>query len=471
MKKGCNDMLSSEINIRLRRLKSIKGKGSVNKKIELLQEYMKDDIFLKFIQYTLDSRKHYNIKQLPLLDEFNFKNMQESEKALENILIFLNELSLNRGCSDHEKNKLVNMITSRDLYDVVSTILSKSLNCGCSITTVNKARPNTVEDFPYMRCSTIAKISNIKYPAIVQEKMNGEYIAIIIKNKKVVHRTRDGSFLDLKGYFSSDFSAIKSDTVLMGEILATDPKTGEYLSRTESNGIMLKAQTGSITEDQVKSINIVLWDCVSYDTFMNTSTAEPVKYVNRLYELNSIIKNINNPAIKVVNGIKVSDYDQVVNYYNKIVAENKEGVVLKDLTNVFKNGTAVDLIKIKPVRDADMKIVSWEYGDVDKKYRHCMGSITIESKDGSISCSCGSGFKDSERGYLGTDDNGNLIVGMDQDALTFWNNSIGKIVEVHFAEVMEKDDDNGQMSLYNCVFKRFRSDKSVADTTNRICNQ
>ena len=39
---------------------------------------------------------------------------------------------------------------------------------------------------PYMRCSTIAKHNNIKYPAMVQLKADGAFVNVIVENGKVV---------------------------------------------------------------------------------------------------------------------------------------------------------------------------------------------------------------------------------------------------------------------------------------------
>ncbi len=451
------------INDRIRRLRSIKGKGSAAIKKDLLQEYLADPAFLQVTQFTLDSRKHYNVTDLP---DFVQSTVGTS---LDDALDYLEFLSTKRGCTDFEKDKLITLAgSSKPIYDVVKMILSKTLDCGCGAVSINKARPNTVEIFPYMRCSTISKISNINFPAIVQEKLNGEYIAIIKKDGKILHRTRNGNYLDLKGRFFQQFMECEYDNcVFMGEILALD-ENGKYMSREASNGIMSKAIHGTLSEEEADSIEIVLWDIVSLDHFNDDDLLGRIIYKTRFERLKHWIDKSNLLHVALVEYKIVDTYEDAVKFFQHMVELGHEGAVLKDFSNIFKNTTSTTQIKLKPVKDADLRLVEWNYGEKDKKYRYCMGSLTFETEDGGIIVDCGSGYTDKQRGYLGKDDNGNVIQGMDIKQRQYWDSQVGKIHELMFSEVCKDKKRPDKDSLYLPIYSEPRPDKFDADTTKHV---
>jgi hypothetical protein len=193
----------------LQRIDNLKATRGSNAKKTLLEEYLTDELFLRAVQYTLDSRKHYNIS----LENFpEFKESSKVNASIDDVFKYLDFLANKRGCTDFEKDKLHSLAcSSKDIYDITSIILKKSLDCGAGATTINAVRPDTVEIFPYMRCSTIAHVGKITYPAFVQEKLNGEYIAVIKEGDRVYHRTRNGSYLDLKGRFVQQFKECEYD--------------------------------------------------------------------------------------------------------------------------------------------------------------------------------------------------------------------------------------------------------------------
>jgi ATP-dependent DNA ligase len=450
-------------NAVLDRLDNLKKLSKTNDKKVLLKEYLEDSDFLRFVELTLDTRKNYNVTELPEYKESGFTY------SLKDLYQYFDYLANKRGCKDFEKEQLFSIACSHPtLYNIAKTILNKTLDCGCGAITINKVRPDTVEIFPYCRCSLVEEIGNIQYPAIVQEKLDGEYISVIVdRHNKVYHRTRSGNYLDLKGRFVKQFIDYGAyDCVYTGEIIATD-KDGNYLSRDESNGLVLKAQSGTLTEEEADSFVIILWDVIGQKQFFNTSDIPEEQrgnYQARFAVLNDFFNETNPLNVKLVDYKIVYNYDEVIEFYKEKLEEGKEGVILKDFRLIFKNHTSKLQIKIKPFKTCELKMLSWVYGDSESKYRYCMGSVKCGSVDELILVDVGGGYSDKFRGYLGKDTSGNLIVGMDDDAKELLDSlcRTNAIMEVKFSYVT-KDD-----TLYLPTSKGLRHDKKIADDYNYI---
>ena len=109
---------------------------------------------------------------------------------------------------------------------------------------------------------------------------------------------------------------------------------------------------------------------------------------------------------------------------------------------------------MKALFEAELRILSWDYGDKGKKHEHRMGRISVGTDDGLLVCSVGSGFSDELR-----DDN--------------WDRHLGRICEIEYQEVSEsKSRKDGVKSLYGPpVFVCFRDDKDITDTLEDLMNR
>ena len=127
----------------------------------------------------------------------------------------------------------------------------------------------------------------------------------------------------------------------------------------------------------------------------------------------------------------------------------KEGVVLKNPTAIWKDGTSKEQIKMKLVCDCDLKVVGFDEGE--GKYLGNLGSVVCESSDGMLRTNV-SGFNDKTRSEI-------------------WKHRedyLGKIITVKFNDVMIKEGQKA--SLFLPRFVEFRDDKSESDTLEQILN-
>jgi ATP-dependent DNA ligase len=90
-------------------------------------------------------------------------------------------------------------MSSADDAKVIERIISKDLKCGASESTANKIWPNLIHEYPCMLCTPFDEklINKMKFPAMVQLKMDGMRFNAIVKDGKCEFRSRNGKEINL----------------------------------------------------------------------------------------------------------------------------------------------------------------------------------------------------------------------------------------------------------------------------------
>jgi DNA ligase-1 len=118
---------------------------------------------------------------------------------------------------------------------------------------------------------------------------------------------------------------------------------------------------------------------------------------------------------------------------------------LKSKQGKWEDKRTKSQIKFKGELECDLKCVGVQAGT--GKYDGMMGALLLESEDGIIKVSCGSGFNDEHRTTIGDE-------------------VIGKIIAVKYnARIVNKQ---GEHSLFLPIFLEVREDKTVADEIKDI---
>ena len=428
-------------------LMDIKETSGSNEKILKLKEFLKDENAVKILELMYDDSYHFGINKMA-----PFKRTLFSSDAA-HIFRILTDLSTQRGTSNQDKIALSQAASiDRETYDLVSLIVNKDAKCGFSNKTINKARPDTVFIAPYCRCSTSSKLENIAFPAISQEKADGVFVNLLIDNSSVhnLHfefRTRNWKRIWQIDHLKTFFNTVKESIVIHGELLVV--KNGKVLDRSTGNGIIYSCINGTALQEDVECIVMRVWDCMPYVDFFNNKCTIP--YINRLSRLRKIVKEIHSPFVKLVETEHVNSMEQAMDFYSRMRKMGKEGAVLKNRSAIWKFHTSVDMIKMKNVSVAELRIVKWKKGEPGTKYENCMGAVLCSSEEGKIQVWLGSGFSDDQR-------------------LINWNEYIGYVVSAEFDSITQNKK-TGVYSLYLASFVDLRLDRTSADTYMDIINR
>jgi len=270
----------------------------------------------------------------------------------------------------------------------------------------------------------------------------------IVREGKVEFRSRNGKEIHLLGNLEAEFAALAGDVdcVFDGELLVMLPGDHQFTDRQTGNGILNKANKGTICAEEAAMVHATVWDVIPYMYFVDGHCLTP--YSTRFASLKKLTDSqlSKNKKIWLVASDVVNTIDEAHEIFNKYLTNGLEGIILKDGSGPWEDKRAKHQIKFKGELECDLKIVAVEEGT--GKYEGMLGAIVCESNDGVVKVNVGSGFNDIHRKTF-----------TEKDLL-------GKIVAVKYnARIKNK---LGEESLFLPIFVEIREDKDIADTSKDI---
>jgi ATP-dependent DNA ligase len=349
---------------------------------------------------------------------------------------------------EHLRNILSNLPPEK--AKVIERIIQKDLKCGVQVSTANAVWAGLIKEYPVMLCSQFEHklVDKIQFPAYVQLKMDGMRFNAIVRDGKCEFRSRNGKEIQLLGNLEQEFIALAGDVdcVFDGELLVMLPGDHQFADRQTGNGILNKANKGTISAEQAALVHATVWDVIPYVLFGDGYCGTP--YSTRFSSLKKLVDQIpaRDKKIWLVSSDIVENIDEANAKFEEYLALGLEGIILKDGSGVWEDKRAKHQIKFKGELECDLKIVAVEEGT--GKYAGMLGAIQCESADGVIKVSVGSGFTDQQRKDL-------------------WSqNIVDKIAAIKYN--MRIKNKAGEESLFLPIVLEIRDDKEVADNSKDI---
>jgi hypothetical protein len=406
----------------------------------------KDNTLLKeVVRLALDPFTQFYIRKIPKYTPNTGEGIS-LKFALDSIGDLSKRLVTGNAAIDHLRSNL-EALNEQDAK-VIERIIQKDLKCGVQVSTANAVWTGLVSEYPVMLCSQFEEklVNKLKFPAYVQLKMDGMRFNAIVKDGKCEFRSRNGKEIQLLGNLEQEFIALANgkNVVFDGELLVNDK--GVVLDRQTGNGILNKANKGTISDLEAHKVHATVWDIIPYDDF--TKGKSTFDYHTRF----SALESLSLPKkIHLVESTVVASLEEAQTIFEKYLADGQEGIILKDMSGVWEDKRAKHQIKFKGEMECDLEILAVEEGT--GKYAGKLGAVVCasRSKDGKrIVVSVGSGFNDDHRDNLWAI----------RDTL------IGKIVAVKYN--MRIQNKAGEESLFLPIFVEVRYDKEVADSIEDI---
>ena len=415
-------------------ISELNASNSSNYKLEVLKKYKDDPDFQDLVQMTYNPKFNYGISKNKMLKELKSGQKKQSIYNIKDILIFLKKISNEqlRGLKPFNELKEMLLQTESKTADLVCNVLGHTLGSGINIAQISKIFTDFDFKPKYMRCSVLGKktLAKIKFPAILQVKMDGTYREIHV-GETVTGRTRSGEPFTNKTLFEQMKKFPKG--YYFGEI------TVPGMNRMEANGLV-----NSDNPPEASEI-FTVWD---YLTDTEYKTCKTRRYFDRLTELQSIQNKAFN--VRVVKTKTVESKEEMFEVVNNWIQSGEEGGVLKSFDLGFKNGTATQQIKIKPYVDCEMRVTGVIPGALGTKREGMVGALEFENDEHTIKGSC-SGFSDA------------ILKQISKDPESY----IGKIISVEFNDIV-KSKNNNYYSLSHPVFIEIRNDKTETDTLDKV---
>lgn len=421
-------------------LESLADNSSRNFKIEQLTKHRENETLREVVRLALDPFTQFYQRKIPSYTRGADENTIKLEEGIDALFDLSNRHVTGNAAIEHLTNILTNL--TFDDARVIERIIQKDLKCGVQVSTANNVWTGLIHDYPVMLCSQFDQklVNKIKYPASVQLKMDGMRFNAIVKDGKCEFRSRNGKEIQLLGNLEAEFVALADgvDCVFDGELLVKE--NGKILDRQTGNGILNKANKGTISAAEAAKVHATVWDYIPYMYFIEGAYNKP--YLNRF----GVLSAMKFPdRVKLVESVGVNNLEEAQAIFEKYLADGEEGIILKDLSGIWENKRSKTQIKFKGELECDLKIVGVEEGT--GKYAGMLGAIICESADGVIKVRVGSGFNDEQRKTYNAD-------------------LVDKIVAVKYN--MRIKNKLGEESLFLPIFIEIRDDKDEADDSDKI---
>ena len=423
---------------------SLAANSSRNFKIEQLTKHRDNETLREVVRLALDPFTQFYQRKIPSYKRGADENTIKLEEGIDALFDLSNRHVTGNAAIEHLTNILTNL--TPDDAKVIERIIQKDLKCGVQVSTANAVWTGLVHEYPVMLCSQFEQklVDKVQYPALVQTKMDGMRFNAIVRGGKVEYRSRNGKEIQLLGNLDEDFLTLAGDIdcVFDGELLVNDK--GVVLDRQTGNGILNKANKGTISDLEARKVHATVWDVIPYLYFVDGEC--PTPYGTRMESL-KVLFDIHKPKkAHLVDSWEVANYEEAKTLFEGLLAQGQEGIILKDKRGIWENKRAKHQIKFKGELECDLKIVGVEEGT--GKYAGMLGAVLCESSDGVVQVRVGSGFNDDQRKNL-------------------WKeNLVDKIVAVKYN--MRIKNKLGEESLFLPIFIEVRDDKDVADASNQI---
>lgn len=404
-----------------------------------------DEHFKQVCFLALDPFTNFYIRKIP-----KYQPAKRSSISIGDVLKKLSVLSTREKTGNAAIEFLTELFEqlAADDASVLERIIEKDLRCGVSQATVNKIWPGLVPTYPCMLASAYEEklINRMDWPASVQLKLDGMRFNAIVRNGAVEFRSRNGKELNLLGHLEEEFLTLAgNDSVVFdGELCVVDAD-GKFMPRQKGNGILSKAQKGTLSEKEAACIHATVWDFIPYEDFMGGESS--MKYSLRLKTLVDTLKSKKKVSrVTAVKHYNVADINQARDIFDELLSQGEEGIILKNLSSPWEDKRAKHQIKFKGELECDLVVVDWVEGTGKNTGR--LGALVLQSSDGVVNVNVGTGFTDEHRD-------------------TIDRSVIGKVVAIKYNSRIE-DKKTGIESLFLPVFIEIRDDKTQADSSKEI---
>ena len=421
---------------------------SRNYKIEQLSKNSSNDTLREVIRLALDPFTQFYQRKIPTYVPNTTSHAASLKSMLPALFDLRERVVTGNAAIDHLTNIL--QAVNPDDAKVLERIIEKDLKCGVQVSTANSVWSGLIQEYPVMLCSGYEQklVDKINYPAYAQLKMDGMRFNAIVRSGKVEFRSRNGKQIHLLGNLEKEFAALAGDIdcVFDGELLVMFEDDYQFADRQTGNGILNKANKGTISAKEASLVHATVWDVIPYAYF--TDGYCPTPYSKRFSSLELLTNKQKSEGKKIwcVASDIVQSLEEAQVLFEDYLSKGLEGLILKDGSGVWEDKRAKHQIKFKGELECDLKIVAVEEGT--GKAAGMLGAIVCESADGIVKVNVGSGFTDAHRKQ-------------------YWKeNLVDKIVAVKYnARIKNKA---GEESLFLPVFIEIRDDKDVADNSKVI---
>lgn len=440
-------------------IESIAQTKSKNDKVAMVKACIGASEFKRVLVAAIDPLVSYGVAKIP----FSSKTPDEEGEVFGSVTWQIIEDLASRKLSGSAARNVIllelKMLTFKS-GELFRRIIIKDLKADFGDSTVNKAAPGTIQEFPYMRCSLPKDADLSKWDwdngIISQEKADGMFANVNHESGgNVFILSRQGTAFPMDQFAAlanSITNAIPSDTQSHGEILVT--RDAEILPREIGNGIMNSVLKGGAFAENEQPI-FMLWDTIPL-SHIKPKGSYLTPYKERLKGMALNLLGKGGGLVRLIPTRKVYSLAEAYEHYAELLELGKEGTVIKNSTAIWRDHTSKDQIKLKLEFVVDLIVTGIVPGKANGKNAGRAGSLACETCDGKLKVNV-------------TVKNEKMRQRVDSNSEEW----IGSIIAVKANGIMRPSDSNPSHSLFlpTMVEAEYRTDKSEADSLQRVFDQ
>lgn len=419
-------------------LQEIAATSSTKEKESIIHREKDNHLLRQVFEAAYNKLVSYHIKKIPEYHEASVKI--SLEHAISELSVFSSRKYTGNQAIEYLSNILSRL--SKDNAIVIERIIERDLKCGASDSIASRVWPGLVPTFDVMLCDK--DMTRIKYPAYAQLKCDGARVHLFFDGENVKAMSRAGKEFQLLGALDEFAKMVmKAGDCWDGELLVMNGN--KVADRQTGNGILNKANKGTLTQTEADMIVAVVWDVVDFSSTIpyniRFKTLQDQLFLSTISGLKA--------KIKLVPSKIVASEEEAMEFFQEQRSHGEEGAIIKNMNHVWVPKRSKDLCKLKGIQSADLVVVDIYEGKPGSKYVGMLGGLTCETADGKLRVNVGSGFSDEQRANFDR---------------KYW---VGSIVEcLYNMKIKSKGKDKASLFLPRFVCKRF--DKTVANTYKEL---
>ena len=403
-------------------------------KMEVLKKYAEDEDIKYYLDFIYNPYITTGISKKSIEKIRNIRMMSDWFAPVK-VIDRLEYLKIHNTGADSVLSDMKNVLNCfyqygrEDLVELFLLIISKNVQLGIEVITINKCIPNLIPTFNVMLANKYYEKPDyvVDKPFCLTTKIDGGRIVAIKKDGVVEFFTRAGQKYEGLVDLEREMATMPDNIALDGEITLLH---GEGLD----NKAQYK-QTMMITrrDGEKHGVKMKVFDILTADEFINQECH--TRYMDRRAQLDNLFSTHELTYFEklpiLYEGYDTSMIEQVL---QEQINRGEEGVMINISDALYEFKRTNSLLKVKKMHDVDLPILDFEEGT--NKNAGKLGAIITEYK-GCI-LKVGSGFSDELREQI-------------------WNNREeyrGTMMSVQYFE--ETTNQQGGVSLRFPVFLDFR---------------
>lgn len=276
---------------------------------------------------------------------------------------------------------------------LIKAICNKDLDCGVTATTLNKVFGKDFIPTFKVQLAMEVPLEKVSYPCLAQTKYNGVRVIALVRKGEVTFKTRNGKTFEFPALARFIEENVEPGFMLDGELCIGDSQGYDH---TSVSGIVNSAIHGTPIVNPKLVYNV--FDSMPLSMFLASRC--DVSYTGRLNLTGQLVGDLE-PMIRLDIGRIVNSAEEAQLYFDDMLADGYEGLILKSLSHKYSFKRSKDWIKVKAIKEADLLCTGWTEGE--GKYEGMIGTLvcTGQPEDNPncpvVTVEVGSGLTDEER--------------------------------------------------------------------------